>query len=254
MSKIKEKEPERDLISIITPVYNSENYIKDTIDSVISQTYTNWELLIADDCSLDKTEEIIRRYDDSRIKYHKLEKNSGAAVARNTVLELAKGNYIAFLDADDMWKPDKLDQQINFMNKNGYGFTFSGYEILRKGQNKIIKVPKSLSYNQFMKNTIIGTLTVMIDRSIIGDVRLVNVEKDHDSMTWARILRQGYKAYGLNESLAYYRKVSGSISNDKFKAVKRHWKNCREIEKLSVLRCLYYFLFYICNAVKKHYF
>jgi teichuronic acid biosynthesis glycosyltransferase TuaG len=242
------------LVSIITPVYNSEKYIEYTIKSVLDQTYSNWEILIADDCSKDNTEDVVKKFADSRIKYFKLEANSGAAEARNQALEKAKGRYIAFLDADDMWKPMKLERQLSFMSENNIGFSFSSYEILREDRNKVITVPKTLNYGQFMKNTIIGTLTVMLDREIVGNIRLVDVKKDHDSMTWAKLLRQGNLAYGLNESLAYYRKVEGSISNNKFKAVKNHWNNCRRIEKLSIAKCLYYFLFYGLNAVKKHYF
>ncbi|WDL92129.1 glycosyltransferase family 2 protein [Bacillus sp. HNR-4] len=242
------------LVSIITPVYNSEKYIGDTIKSVLSQTHENWEMFIVDDCSQDSTAEIISQFKDERIKYFKLNENAGAAVARNKALEKANGSFIAFLDADDMWKPDKLQKQLNFMVKNNIGFSFTGYEILKEEENKVIKVPSQLNYSQFMKNTIIGTLTVMINVNIIGEVRLVNVKKDHDSMTWAKILRAGNLAYGLDESLAYYRKVEGSISNDKFKAAKNHWNNCRNIEKLSLFKCLYYFFFYGVNAVKKHYF
>lgn len=245
---------ENTLVSIITPVYNSEQYIGDTIKSVLAQTHSNWEMLIADDCSRDNTAEVIKQFDDSRIKYIKLEKNSGAAVARNEALEKAKGKHIAFLDADDMWKPEKLEKQLKFMEKNNIGFSYTGYEILRDGENKIVKVPQTLSYSQYMKNTIIGTLTVMINKDIVGDVRLVNVKKDHDSMTWAKLLRDGNTAFGVNESLAYYRKVEGSISNDKVRAVKTHWNNCRQVEKLSIPKCLYYFFFYSINAVKKHYF
>jgi teichuronic acid biosynthesis glycosyltransferase TuaG len=242
-----------ELVSIITPVYNSEKYISDTINSVLAQTYTNWEMLIADDCSSDNSAEIINRYTDSRIKYIKLESNSGAAIARNKALEQAKGNYIAFLDADDTWKPEKLEKQLKFMIEKDIGFSFAGYEIIRDKKNKIIEVPDTLNYNQFMKNTIIGTLTVMISRKHVGEVRLVDVKKDHDSMTWAKLLRQGNTAYGLNESLAYYRKVEGSISNNKIKAAKNHWNNCRRIEKLSIPKCMYYFFFYVLNAIKKHY-
>lgn len=242
------------LISIITPVYNSEKYIGETIKSVLSQTYDNWEMLIADDCSKDNTAKVIKELMDPRIKYFRLEENSGAAVARNKALEKAQGKYIAFLDADDMWKPRKLEKQLNFMVENEIGFSFTGYEILRLKENKIINVPSKLNYSQFMKNTIIGTLTVMVNTHIVGEIRLVNVKKDHDSMTWAKLLREGNPAYGLNESLAYYRKVEGSISNDKFEAVKNHWNNYREIEKLSLPKCLYYFFFYGINAVKKHYF
>ncbi|MGN4425600.1 glycosyltransferase family 2 protein [Bacillus cereus group sp. MYBK30-1] len=242
------------LISIITPVYNSEKYIGETIKSVLSQTHENWEMLIADDCSQDNTAEVIKEFNDDRIKYFKLEENAGAAVARNRALEKANGKYIAFLDADDMWKADKLQKQLTFMIENNIGFSFTGYEILKEEGNKIINVPPRLNYSQFMKNTIIGTLTVMVNVDIVGEVRLVNVKKDHDSMTWAKILREGHLAYGLDESLAYYRKVEGSISNDKFQAAKNHWNNCRNIEKLSLPKCLYYFFFYGVNAVKKHYF
>lgn len=247
------KQLTENLVSIITPVYNSGKFIGDTIKSVLEQTYPNWEMIIADDCSKDNTKNVVKQFSDPRIKYFKLVKNSGAAIARNEALEKAKGKYIAFLDADDMWKSNKLKKQLDFMMKNNISFSFTGYEILREGENKVIKVPKTLDYSQYMKNTIIGTLTVMINREIVGEVRLINVMKDHDSMTWAKLLREGNIAYGLNESLAYYRKVGGSISNDKFKAVRNHWNNCRQIEKLSVLRCAHYFFFYILNAVKKHY-
>lgn len=242
-----------ELISIITPVYNSEKYIADTINSVLAQTYTNWEMLIADDCSSDNSAEIIKKYTDSRIKYFRLETNSGAAIARNKALEQAKGNYIAFLDADDTWKPEKLEKQLKFMIEKDIGFSFAGYEIIRDKKNKIIEVPDTLNYNQFMKNTIIGTLTVMISRKHVGEVRLVDVKKDHDSMTWAKLLRQGNTAYGLNESLAYYRKVEGSISNNKIKAAKNHWNNLRQIEKLPLPKAMYFFFFYVINAIKKHY-
>ncbi|WP_411954023.1 glycosyltransferase family 2 protein [Alkalibacillus sp. S2W] len=243
-----------DLVSIITPVFNAAEYIDNTINSVLKQTYTNWEMIIADDCSTDNTAENVLKYDDPRIRYLKMDDNSGAARARNKALDYAKGNFIAFLDSDDFWKETKLEKQLSFMLDKRIGFSFTGYEILGNEKNKIIEVPSSLNYNQFMKNTIIGTLTVIINRDIVGDFRIVDVKKDHDSMTWAKILRKNNIAYGLNESLAYYRKVDGSISNNKFKAAMTHWTNLRQIEKLSVFKSLYYFIFYGFNAVKKHYF
>lgn len=242
------------MVSIITPVYNGEKYISKAIESVLSQTYSNWELLIADDSSSDNTEQIIKSYNDPRIKYYKNKSNCGAAKTRNNILEIAKGRFIAFLDADDSWKKQKLEKQLRFMIANNYAFTFTGYEIIGNKRRKTVSVPKKLNYSQFMKNTIIGTLTVIIDTNQIKSIRMVEVRKDHDSMTWARILRNGYNAYGLNETLANYNKVQGSISNDKFKAIKNHWTNCREIEKLSFIKCAYFFVFYIFNAIKKHYF
>lgn len=221
-------------ISIITAVYNSEDYIDDTIASVLNQTYKNWEWLIIDDCSTDNTAIKIKEYKDTRIKYIKLEENQGAAQARNRGLELAKSNIIAFIDADDTWMEEKLERQYQFMMKNSYGFTFTSYKIM--GKEKPITIPSKLDYSAYMKNTIIGMLTVMINRDIIGDFRIVNIRKDHDSMTWAKILRSGHNAHGLNECLSEYRKVEGSISNNKFEAIKNHWKNCREIEGLNFLK------------------
>lgn len=245
---------EEELVSIIMPAYNSVRYIGEAIESVIAQTYKNWEMIIVDDCSTDGTRRTVQKYlKDTRIQYVCLTVNSGGARARNHALRIAKGQFIAFLDADDQWKPLKLSKQIAFMQRNHYGFTFTSYEIMNKDKMKIVTVPEVLNYSAFMKNTIIGTLTVIINQSIIGPVRLVDIRKDHDSMTWAAILKKGNKAYGLDESLALYRKVTGSISNNKFRAVKRHWKNCRTIEQIPFFKCVYYFIFYIKNAIKKHY-
>lgn len=246
---------EERLVSVITPAYNAEKYIKDAIDSVLMQTYKNWEMIIVDDGSTDTTVEVISQYEDTRIKLFKIEKNSGVAVAMNTALEKASGTLIAFLDADDIWKPEKLEKHVEFMLENGYAFSFSAYEIIKEKKNKIVRAPKSQNYSQYMRNTIIGTSVTMLDLDKIGkDFRMVNLRKDLDSMTWAKLLREGYIAYGLNESLALYRKVESSISNDKWKAAVNHWKNCREVEKLSFFKCLYYFIGYAFNATLKHFF
>lgn len=242
-----------ELISIITPVYNSEKYIEEAIQSVLKQTYKKWEMIIVNDCSQDESDSKISFFlNENRIHYIKLKENVGAAKARNIALQEAKGRYIAFLDSDDYWKIEKLEKQFRFMKEKQYGFTFTAYEILNQKRSKIILVPKSLNYSQFMKNTIIGTSTVMIDRRVIGDVRLIDVKKDHDSMTWAMLLRKGNNAYGLNENLSFYRKVKTSISSNKLNAIKNHWINCRKIEKISLLKCMYYFVFYGFNAFKKH--
>lgn len=241
------------LVSIITPAYNAEEYIGAAIESVLKQTYQNWELIIVDDGSTDHTQRIVSSYTDERIRYHKLEKNSGVAVAMNRALTLAKGELLAFLDADDFWKPEKLEVQVNFMERNHYGFTFSAYEILSPKGNKVVRVPKQQNYDQYMFNTVIGTSAAMLDRVIVGDFRMVNIKKDLDSMTWAKLLRQGHIAYGLDESLVYYRKVETSISNNKWKAAVNHWQNCRNIEKVPLIKCIYYFFGYSVNAFRKHY-
>lgn len=247
---------EKKLVSVITPAYNAEKYIADAIESVLCQTYTNWEMIIVDDGSGDATGEIVKKYiKDSRIIYHRLEKNAGVAVAMNTAIEMAHGSMLAFLDADDIWKPEKLQKHVEFSLKNGYAFTFSAYEIIREKENKVIHVPKSQNYDQYMRNTVIGTSAAMLDLDKIGhDFRMVNLRQGLDAMTWAKLLRSGYIAYGLDESLMFYRKVETSLSHNKWKTALNHWKNCRKVEKIPFFKCLFYFTGYGFNAMKKHFF
>ncbi|QNK58168.1 glycosyltransferase family 2 protein [Paenibacillus sp. PAMC21692] len=247
------------LVSIITPAYNCEKYISMTIESVLEQTYTNWEMIIVNDRSTDSTENIILDYvkKDNRIKLINLEENSGAAVARNTALSNAKGRFIAFLDSDDMWKKEKLKIQLDYMMKNNFGFTFTSYEYLLDENNsntKVFYVPNTLDYSQALKNTVIGCLTVVIDKNIIGEFRMPLVRRGQDNLTWLMILKTGHLAYGLNKNLADYRLVNGSLSNSKFKALKRQWNNYRNVVKLPIHHCLYYYLCYVINNVKKYYF
>lgn len=246
------------LVSIITPAYNAAAYIAETIESVLAQTYTNWEMLIVNDCSKDNTPEIVESYaaKDKRIKLINLKQNSGAAVARNTAIQNAKGRYIAFLDSDDLWKKEKLQKQIQFMQRNGYAFTFTNYQYLKLKPDeklRIIKVPKSLTYEQSLKNTIIGCLTVIVDRKQTGNFQMPLVRAGQDHLTWWLLMKRGFKAYGLQENLAEYRRVEGSISHNRFKAIKRHWKLYREYERLSLVKSVYCFICYALHAVKKHY-
>lgn len=247
-----------DLVSIITPAYNAAEYIAETIESVLDQTYPNWEMLIINDCSKDNTAEIVRSYTikDKRIKLINLEKNSGAAVARNTAIQNAKGRYVAFLDSDDLWKKEKLQKQLSFMQQNGYAFTFTEYQYLKLTPEeplRRIKVPESLTYEQSLKNTIIGCLTVMVDRKQTGDFQMPLVRAGQDHLTWWLLMKRGFKAYSLQENLAEYRRVEGSISHNRFKAIKRHWKLYREYEKLGLIKSAYCFICYVLHAVKKHY-
>lgn len=247
------------LVSIITPVYNAEKFIGETIESVINQTYTEWEMILVDDCSTDKSADIVKIFceRDSRVKYHKLEINSGAAVARNTALEIARGKYIAFLDSDDLWDKDKLTFQLEFMKKNNIGFSITDYSLITeegKSYNKVNKdiiVPKEIDYNFLLKNTVILCSSVIIDKSIIGDFRMTLIRAGQDTATWLSILKRGFKAYGLNQNLAKYRQVKGSISNNKIKAIKRTWNLYRNVEKISLYKTIYYFSNYAFNAVKK---
>ena len=245
-----------DKVSVITASYNAGRFIEETIKSVLEQTYDNLELIIIDDCSTDNTEEIVKKYMkiDLRVKFYKLEKNSGAAVVRNTALEKAKGRFIAFLDSDDVWDRDKLEKQINFMKKNNYGFSFTSYRLMsEKGLllNKEVRVPSQIKYEELLKNTIIGCLTVIIDKDIIGDFRMPLVRAGQDTATWLAILRKGNIAYGYDEVLASYRLVDGSISSNKLKALKRTWNTYRKLENLNLIKSTYYFVYYVLNAIRK---
>jgi teichuronic acid biosynthesis glycosyltransferase TuaG len=244
------------LVSVITPSYNAEKFIEHTIRSVQAQTHKNWEMLIVDDCSSDSTVEIINRIasEDPRVKLTRLETNSGAAVARNTAIEKAEGKYIAFLDSDDFWKPEKLQTQLEFMEKGNYVFTYTNYEIVKEdgtATGQEVRVPPSLTYHDLLKNTIIGCLTVMINIDAIGKYKMPNIRTRQDFALWLSILKDGYTAYGLQESLSCYRKVEGSISSNKYKAAKKTWAVYRNIENLSLPYSAWCFVNYAYNAVKK---
>lgn len=250
-------ESKNNLVSIIMPAHNSAKFIAATIESVIKQTYQNWELIIVDDCSRDETMSIVKKYEqDLRIKYLKLERNSGAAIARNKALEISTGRFIAYLDADDLWKEEKLKIQVEYMLENGYAFTCTDYEKINesgKSLNKIIKIPKEVDYNLFLRNTIIQTVGVMVDIRQTGKEKLFmpNIRRRQDAATWCQILKAGYKCYEVPYNLSYYRVVSNSLSSNKFKAVKMNWYWYRKIEKLSLIKTCICFVGYAYNAVKK---
>lgn len=245
------------IVSIITPVYNSEKLIEKTINSVRNQSYTQFEMILVDDCSIDNSREIIEKIAeiDHRIRYIRLNQNSGAAVARNTGIKAAEGRYIAFLDSDDIWKKEKLTRQINFMEKNNVAFTYTAFETITEDGDLIqdkVNVPKKLNYTQLLKNTAIACSTVIVDRSSIGDFQMPSVRKGQDTATWLMLLRESVSyAYGINEVLSSYRKVTGSISDDKLSALKRTWNTYRNIEKLPFIKATYYFSWYVYNAIKK---
>lgn len=244
------------LVSIVTPVYNAERFIKETIDSVISQTYSNWELILVDDCSSDSSADIISEYikKDDRIKYIKNEVNSGAAVSRNNGIEASKGQYIAFVDSDDVWENEKLEKQLEFMKKNSYPFTFTSYRyVLEDGTitDKTARAIEKINYNGLLKNTVIGCSTVIIDRMIVGDFRMPLLRRGQDTATWLQILKKIDYAYGLDIPLVNYRKVSNSISSNKFKALKRTWNIYRNVEHLGIIKSSYVFCCYAFNAVMR---
>lgn len=245
-------------VSIISPVYNSAKFIKETIQSVINQTYENWELILVDDCSNDNSKEIINVFleKDDRIKYYLLEENSGAAVARNYALEKSTGRFIAYLDADDLWDSKKLEKQIRFMIDNNYGFSCTDYKVIDEEgnlKNKTVKMPLKIDYDLYLKNTIIQTVGVMVDTYLVSKNLLVMplIRRRQDAATWCQILKKGFYCYGLNENLAFYRRVNNSLSSNKLKAVKGTWYLYRNIENLSLFKSCYSFVGYALNACKK---
>lgn len=242
-------------LTVITPVYNAEEFLGETIESVLNQTYENFEYLLIDDCSTDSSAAIVKRYEekDARIKYIKLNENSGAAVARNKGLKKARGRYVAFVDSDDIWYPEKLEKQLAFMQENNRGFTYTKYERISE-QGEVLgtpNFPKKLNYTGLLKNTAIACSTVVIDKNVIGDFRMPLVRKGQDTATWLQILKEHDYAYLVDEVLNQYRSREGSLSSDKFGALKRTWNTYRNLEELPLYKAIYYFVFYSLNAVKR---
>jgi len=245
------------LVTIIMPSYNSACYIVDSINSVLSQGYKNWEMIIVDDCSTDNTVEIIESIvgDNSKIRLIKLANNVGSAQSRNAALKLAKGRFIAFLDSDDIWHPKKLEKQVEFMSKIKAPISFTSYELIDengKSKKNIIHSVKKLNQLDYLKNTIIGFSTSMIDTHIVGNsFRMKNIRIRQDASLWITLLGKGFLAYGLDEVLVRYRIHSGSISANKIAAAAQVWNLYFNIHKLGLFKSLFYFSFYIFNAVKK---
>jgi len=233
------------LVSIITPTYNCGKFIAETIESIQAQTYTNWELIIVDDCSKDNTEEIVKVYmeKDARIKYHRLETNSGAAVARTTAMKLAEGEYMAFCDSDDLWMPDKLEKQLSFMKDTGHAFSCTAYEqIDEEGNslNRIIKPKEKCDYNRLLLDCPVGNSTVMYNVEVMGKFEVPNIRKRNDDALWLQMLKKEKYIWGMPDVLMKYRIRKNSISSNKLKVIKYHWILYRDIEHLSVFRSVFH--------------
>lgn len=226
-----------DLVSIIMPSYNTAKYIAESIQSVLNQSYINWELIIVDDCSTDNTDDVVKPYlNDTRISYLKNGKNSGAAVSRNRALREAKGKWIAFLDSDDLWLPEKLEKQIAFMKNNDYHFSYTRYIEIdeeSKPNGKYVAGPKRITKHGMYNYCWPGCLTVMYDAEKIGIVQISDLKKNNDYAMWLKAIRFS-NCFLLNMTLGKYRKRSGSISNSNYgKLIKSHYDLYRSGENRS---------------------
>lgn len=244
------------LVSVITPVYNAKKYIEYTIDSVIKQTFTDWEYILIDDCSSDLSSDFItdKYKNDNRIKVIQLESNSGAGVARNAGLAEAKGNIIAFLDSDDLWEPNKLELQVNFMLEGGFPIVHTNYSFIDESGIEIggkVLVSKILNLSSYMKSTEIGMSTAIVNKSLVGEFRLDKIRTRQDTKLWLSLLSRGFNAHGLDITLVKYRIRKGQISGNKIVIAFRTLKVFWAVKSISPYLRIYNFMFYIFNGLKK---
>ena len=246
---------EKEKVSIIVPMYNAEKFIGKTIESVLSQTYENWEMLIMNDVSTDNSLAVVSEFvkKDKRIKIVNTEKNVGVVKGRNFLIELASGKYIAFLDSDDYWHSEKLEKQIKFMKGKNASISCTEYTRVRENGEKIneVIIKPEISYTDMLKNNYLGCLTVMYDVEKIGKRYFKELEKNEDYVLWLEIVKDVKTIYGLKENLAYYRVLDNSRSSNKVKTAKVRWEIYRKIEKLPLLKSIYYFMHYAVRAVLK---
>lgn len=242
------------LVSIIIPMYNSEDTILETLNSIKGQTYKNFEALIVDDSSSDKSVEIVKRYIENDKRFHLFEfsQNQGAAMARNFALTKAKGSTIAFLDADDLWLPEKLEHQLQFMETNHYDFTYTSYQLFNQLEQKmtsIRKAPPSITLNRQLMGNNIGCLTVMYNAQAVGLIQIPALEKRNDAALWQVALQRIDKGYHLDEVLATYRVKSGSLSQStsKISLLKHHYRLYRINMKYSKVKSAVFVVFNIIN-------
>lgn len=242
-------------VSIIIPVYNAEKFIGKTIESVLNQTYKNWEMLIFNDKSKDNSLKIIKKYSekDERIKVVDSKENVGVVAARNKLIEIATGEFIAFLDADDYWKQNKLEKQIKFMRKNNALISCTEYTRVTEDEKEIndIIIKEIITYEDMLKNNYLGCLTVIYNANKLGKRYFKERKKNEDYVLWLEIVKETKIIFGLKENLAFYRVLNNSRSSNKIKVAKDRWEVYRKIERLSLLKSIYYFLQYVIRALKK---
>lgn len=242
------------LVSIVMPSYNSGKTISAAIQSILLQEYDNWELLVTDDNSSDDTVAILKAFEaqDTRINVVCNNTNSGAGFSRNHSIKRSKGKYIAFLDSDDLWNPDKLKVQIFLMERKKYLFTFSSYQMFsNEGEGKVVHAPASVTYNELLYGNVIGCLTAVYNAEILGRQEMPLIRKRQDMGLWLTLLTKCDKAYGLPDVLARYRTDSGMTQN-KLNVAKYQWEFYRTVVQLNLLKSSWYFFWYGLNGFLKH--
>lgn len=248
-----------DLVSVIIPVYNAQAFIKETINSVLLQSYNNIEIVLVDDCSTDQSPEIIKDLckEYQNIIYFKQPQNLGAGAARNKALDLAKGQYVAFLDSDDLWEKEKIFKQIRLMKENpSCGFTYTGAIVVDENGtslNKKRKVKEKFTYKKLLRNTMIITSSVVIDRKKHGDFKMSEIRSGQDYATWLILLKNEKIALGINESLCRYRITTNSLSSNKFKSIKQVYNIQRKQEKINFISASFNTCCFIFHAFIKHF-
>lgn len=234
------------LVSIITPAYNAEKFIADTIDSVLAQTYIQWEMIIVDDLSSDNTVKIVEEYikKDTRLKLLRAEGRSGPAHVRNMAIEASHGRYIAFLDADDTWMPQKLEKQLALMKEHDLAFTYASYELMDEKSKSmgIFTTKNEITYESMLKTCSVGCLTAIYDVAKLGKKYMIaeNLHKGEDYVLWLDIMKKIKKTKGLEEPLAKYRIQTTSLSSNKINAAKAQWHVYRNFERLNIFQSIYY--------------
>lgn len=246
-------------VSIITPLYNAERYVSETIDSVLNQSYTNWEMILVDDCSTDKSVYFVEKFQekDERILLLKNKSNMGSGLSRNRAIDAASGDIIAFLDSDDIWHPEKLSKHLDFMEKNSSVFSHTSYGFIDEEGKKIKSTfhvsNEPVDYKKLLKRTEISCLTAMFDVHKIGKMHMPSLPKAQDYALWLDILKLGYVSDPLDEELAFYRQHSASTTSNKWKHILGHWNFLKNREKLSLIASTYYTITWAIGGFVKYY-
>ena len=250
---------ENDLVSVVMPVYNAETFLRQAIDSVLAQTYQNIELIIIDDCSEDNSAAIIADYTHHHecIKYHRQPRNMGVGAARNLAMQLACGRYVAFLDADDVWKSEKTTKQLSVMHKHNAPLSYTAIEMIDVNGDLLKRkrsIKETVDYRFLLRNTIMATSSVIVDRHKVGDFQMPLRRSGQDYATWLMLLRNGAVAVGVDEALVQYRVHSGSLSSRKFQSVKQVWEIQTKNEGIGRIAAAWNTAFIGFNALKKYLF